>query len=64
MRQADLREQVLAVENAVALEEVAASTLRARQIDASAPDIDPGLLTKHFQRKHGTAAYYGQAEQL
>lgn len=49
-----------AVENAVALEEVAASTLRAYQINPSVADIDPGLLNKHFQRKHGAAAYYGQ----
>jgi len=49
-----------AVENAVALEEVAASTLRAYQIDATVPDIDPALLDKHFQRKHGVGAYYGQ----
>lgn len=49
-----------AVENAVALEEVAASTLRAYQINAAVPDIDPALLDKHFQRKHGIAAYYGQ----
>ncbi|HZO35497.1 MAG TPA: L-ribulose-5-phosphate 4-epimerase AraD [Solirubrobacteraceae bacterium] len=49
-----------AVENAIALEEVAASTMRSFQIAGAVPDIDPGLLDKHFQRKHGNAAYYGQ----
>ena len=49
-----------AVENAVALEEVAASTLRACQIAGAVPEIDPALLDKHFQRKHGIGAYYGQ----
>lgn len=49
-----------AVENAVALEAVAASALRALQIRAGITDIDPELLDKHFSRKHGVGAYYGQ----
>ena len=26
------------------------------------PEIEPELLAKHFKRKHGPGAYYGQAE--
>jgi len=49
-----------ALENAVALEEVARSTLRSFQIAPDAGEIDPLLLRKHFERKHGAGAYYGQ----
>jgi L-ribulose-5-phosphate 4-epimerase len=50
-----------AVENAVALEEVAASALRTIQLREDAQAIDDALRRRHFQRKHGPAAYYGQA---
>ncbi len=49
-----------AVHNAVVLEEVAAMALFTCQL---APDIAPmqtDLLNKHFLRKHGKNAYYGQ----
>ena len=49
-----------AVENAVALEAVAASAFRAELLR---PDVDPvadELLLRHFLRKHGPGAYYGQ----
>jgi L-ribulose-5-phosphate 4-epimerase len=49
-----------AVENAVALEAVAAM---AQQTLALRPDmaaIDAVLLRRHFDRKHGVDAYYGQ----
>jgi len=51
----------LAVENAIALEAVAelAHTTLALQPDASL--IDDALLERHFHRKHGPGAYYGQA---
>ncbi|MGH3001829.1 MAG: L-ribulose-5-phosphate 4-epimerase AraD [Gaiellaceae bacterium] len=49
-----------AVENAVALEAVAASAYRALQLAAAVEGIPPALLEKHFSRKHGAAAYYGQ----
>jgi len=49
-----------AVENAIALEEVAASALRTIQL-ADVPPIDDVLRQRHFRRKHGPAAYYGQA---
>jgi L-ribulose-5-phosphate 4-epimerase len=49
-----------AVENAVALEAVAASAYRSVQLAAGIEAIQPELLEKHFARKHGTSAYYGQ----
>ena len=49
-----------AVENAVALEAVAASAFRALALEASLESIQPELLARHFDRKHGPAAYYGQ----
>ena len=48
-----------AVENAIALEAVAASAFRALMLSDVGP-IPGALLTKHFERKHGEAAYYGQ----
>jgi L-ribulose-5-phosphate 4-epimerase len=49
-----------AVENAVALEAVAASTYRALVLRGECASIDEPLLAKHFDRKHGPGAYYGQ----
>ena len=49
-----------AVENAVALEAVAASTYRSFQLAAGLEGIPAELLEKHFARKHGAGAYYGQ----
>ena len=46
--------------NAVVLEEVAALALATVTIQATAQPICTNLLDKHFLRKHGTAAYYGQ----
>jgi L-ribulose-5-phosphate 4-epimerase len=50
-----------AVENAIALEEVAAGALRTRQVRADVLPIGDDLRRRHFRRKHGSAAYYGQA---
>jgi L-ribulose-5-phosphate 4-epimerase len=49
-----------AVENAVALEAVAASAYRSLQLAPGLDGIQSALLTKHFTRKHGGDAYYGQ----
>ncbi len=49
-----------AVENAIALEEVAAGALRTRQLRADVEPIGEDLRRRHFRRKHGPAAYYGQ----
>ncbi|HNX66768.1 MAG TPA: L-ribulose-5-phosphate 4-epimerase [Bacteroidales bacterium] len=48
-----------AVHNAVILEEVAKMASISVSI-APASDIDQRLLDKHFLRKHGAGAYYGQ----
>jgi L-ribulose-5-phosphate 4-epimerase len=50
----------VAVDNAVALEVVAAMAFRTLQIEAAASEIKPALLARHFDRKHGRGAYYGQ----
>lgn len=50
-----------AVENAVTLEEVAKMALFTRQIQADTPRVDDYLLDKHYFRKHGKDAYYGQS---
>jgi L-ribulose-5-phosphate 4-epimerase len=49
-----------AVENAVALEEVAASAYRTLLLRPGLESIRDVLLAKHFDRKHGPGAYYGQ----
>jgi len=50
-----------AVENAVALEAVAAAAFRTEQLSSGAEPIAEELLRRHFSRKHGPAAYYGQS---
>lgn len=49
-----------AVENALALEIVAEMALKTLQLDPRALPISQALLDKHFLRKHGANAYYGQ----
>lgn len=49
-----------AVENAVALEAVAASSFRTELLHPGAEPIGDDLLRRHFLRKHGPEAYYGQ----
>ncbi len=49
-----------AVENALALEIVAEMALKVLQLNPGAAPLPPFLLDKHFFRKHGPAAYYGQ----
>lgn len=49
-----------AVENAIVLESVAQMALQTRVINPEAGPIDQVLLDKHFLRKHGKGAYYGQ----
>lgn len=48
------------VENSVVLEEIAHTAFGTMQLNPSAPPIPRYLLDKHFLRKHGTDAYYGQ----
>lgn len=49
-----------AVENAVVLEEVAQMAIGTLQINPSQQSISQVLLDKHYLRKHGKNAYYGQ----
>ena len=54
---ADVEEEV---ENAIALEVVGESSFRTVLLHPAAEHIQPGLLARHFLRKHGPGAYYGQ----
>jgi L-ribulose-5-phosphate 4-epimerase len=54
------RDAAGAVVNAVALEAVAAMALRTLGLDPEAPGVQDALLRRHFDRKHGPGAYYGQ----
>jgi L-ribulose-5-phosphate 4-epimerase len=49
-----------AVDNAVVLEAVAAMASRTHALDPDVRPIASYLLERHFQRKHGANAYYGQ----
>lgn len=49
-----------AVHNAVVMEEVAQMAWISRGINPQLKPIDSYLMNKHFQRKHGENAYYGQ----
>ncbi|TCC90048.1 L-ribulose-5-phosphate 4-epimerase [Pedobacter frigiditerrae] len=49
-----------AVYNSAVLEAVAQMALLTQQINPSAPRLKDSLIQKHFERKHGAGAYYGQ----
>lgn len=49
-----------AVYNAAVLEEIARMAYLTEQINANAPRLKDALINKHWQRKHGKDAYYGQ----
>ncbi len=49
-----------ALENGVVLENTAEMALLSRSLNPDIRPIDGGLLEKHFLRKHGATAYYGQ----
>jgi L-ribulose-5-phosphate 4-epimerase len=49
-----------AVHNAVVLEEIAYMGIFSRQLTPELPNMQQTLLDKHFLRKHGKNAYYGQ----
>jgi L-ribulose-5-phosphate 4-epimerase len=50
-----------ALETAVAVECIAHMALMSLQLEPGLQPIEEELLNKHFRRKHGTGAYYGQA---
>lgn len=51
-----------ALHNAVVLEEVAKMAYHTRQLNSGVPSMSQTLLDKHYLRKHGADAYYGQPE--
>jgi len=50
-----------AVYNAIVLEEIARMAFLTLQINPETPSIKQSLIDKHYFRKHGKDAYYGQA---
>jgi L-ribulose-5-phosphate 4-epimerase len=51
-----------AVHNAVVLEEVAFMAFHTMMLEPNIPPMQQALLDKHYLRKHGANAYYGQQE--
>ena len=51
-----------AVHNAVVLEEVAKMAARAELINPRIQEAPQSLQDKHYYRKHGANAYYGQSK--
>ncbi|RYD72827.1 MAG: L-ribulose-5-phosphate 4-epimerase [Sphingobacteriales bacterium] len=49
-----------AVYNSAVLEAVAQMALLTHQINPQAPKLKDSLIEKHYERKHGSSAYYGQ----
>lgn len=49
-----------AVYNSAVLETVAQMAMYTEQINPSAPRLKDALIKKHWERKHGPGAYYGQ----
>lgn len=49
-----------AVQNAIALEAIAQMALYARQINPNLHHLPDSIAHKHYSRKHGPKAYYGQ----
>ena len=49
-----------AVHNAIVLEQLARMASETLRINANARPMPHALLDKHYSRKHGPAAYYGQ----
>ena len=49
-----------AVETAITLEEVAKMAIATKQVQNNTERVDQYLLDKHYNRKHGKNAYYGQ----
>ena len=51
-----------AVHNAVVMEECAKMALRCMNLTPGLPPISQAILDKHYLRKHGANAYYGQGK--
>ena len=50
-----------AVYNSAVLETVAQMALLTEQINSQAPRLKDSLIEKHYERKHGAGAFYGQS---
>ena len=53
-----------AVHHAVVLEEIARMAFVTRTIAPGGTRLPEYLVRKHFERKHGAGAYYGQGEEV
>jgi L-ribulose-5-phosphate 4-epimerase len=51
-----------AVYHAVVMEEIARMNLMTERINPEVKRVEQYLLDKHYERKHGVSAYYGQGE--
>lgn len=49
-----------AVENALVLEEIAKIAYQTEHININVKNVKKSILDKHYFRKHGENAYYGQ----
>jgi L-ribulose-5-phosphate 4-epimerase len=49
-----------AFETAVTLEAVAQMAFLTATLEPGAPSLDAAVRSKHYERKHGPNAYYGQ----
>ena len=49
-----------AVYNSAVLEAIAQMAILTQQVNLKAPRLKESLIQKHFERKHGAGAYYGQ----
>ena len=54
------KDAIDAVHNAIVMEEVAYMGIFCRQLTPDLPPMQQTLLDKHYLRKHGAKAYYGQ----
>ncbi len=52
-----------AVHNAVVLEEIAFMNFHTLMLEPKTPSMQQDLLDRHYLRKHGANAYYGQIKQ-
>jgi L-ribulose-5-phosphate 4-epimerase len=51
-----------AVQYAAALEELAKMAILTYQVNPASAPLPEYVMRKHYERKHGKAAYYGQAK--
>lgn len=52
-----------AVYNAAVLEQIAKMAWITEQVNPNVQRLNQALINKHYERKHGTGAYYGQEEE-